>query len=128
MQNLYASICGSVELNGDSADCRYGFAHEYDIDLLSIIFELVEEGIDIFEVCEPDHDFKFLQLHIERVLEVAEEDAHLFVNDVRTLLDDQVYIPDRDVLDLWLAIHQRNKRRSHLAAYGSNFFCFTHEV
>jgi hypothetical protein len=64
----------------------------------------------------PDHDVEFLQLDVDRVVVLDEEDLHLVLEDVGSLLDDQVDVPEGDVLNLRLGGEQRHQRRGQLLA------------
>jgi hypothetical protein len=64
----------------------------------------------------PDHDVEFLQLDVDGVVVLDEEDLHLVLEDVGSLLDDQVDVPEGDVLNLRLGGEQRHQRRGQLLA------------
>lgn len=58
MKRHHASFGGTFELYGNSSDCRYSFSGEYDINLLSIVFELVKQLVDVFKIRESHHELK----------------------------------------------------------------------
>eukprot|EP00964_Phaeocystis_antarctica_P140756 scaffold105646_cov63-Phaeocystis_antarctica.AAC.1 len=70
--------------------------------------------VDVALGGELDHDLELLHLDVDRVVVLAEEDLDLVREDRRSLLDDEVDVAQRYVLDLGLRREQRHQRRRHL--------------
>jgi hypothetical protein len=49
---------------------------------------------------EPDHDVQLLQLDVDGIVVLDEEHLHLVLENVGPLLDDQVNVPQRHILNL----------------------------
>jgi hypothetical protein len=64
------------------------------------LLELAEQCVDIFLAGEADHDLELLNLDVGRVIVLAEEDAHLVLKKVRSLLKEEVDVAKGDPLDL----------------------------
>ena len=62
--------------------------------------ELGEDLGDVGLASEPDHDVQLLQLDVDGVVVLDKEHLHLVLEDVRPLLDDEVYVTQGHVLNL----------------------------
>jgi hypothetical protein len=105
-----------LQLNRNSANCRYSLSRKNDINLLGIVFKLVQQLIHIFQICKSYQKIQLRQLHIQRILKVAEEHPYFFFKNTRILHQNQVNVSCRDILNLRLVVHQRDQRRREFSA------------
>ena len=73
-----------------------------------VLLQLAEQGVDVVVVREADHDVQLFDLDVERVVVLAEEDAHLVREDVGPLLEQEVDVAQRDPLYLGRRGEQRD--------------------
>ena len=67
----------------------------------NLLFQLRKNLVDIFAVRKFDNDFELLALDVWWVVVFAEEDPDIVLQNIGTLLQDQVDIPQRHVLYFW---------------------------
>ena len=101
-----APFSSLVKFNGDDSNCRDGFPCEFDVNFLRVIFQLSEKLVDILHVRQANHQFQLGDFEVERILEVAKEDPHFSIENVRMAHEDQIYVPRRNILNLWHIVHQ----------------------
>lgn len=65
---------------------------------------------------QPNHNVKLFKFDVDRVIVFHEEDLHLVLQDISTLLNDQVDVTESDVLDLWLGGQQGHQGRCKFLA------------
>ena len=78
--------------------------------------------------CEPDHDVQLLQLDVDGIVVLDEEDLHLVLENVSTLLDDQVDVTEGDVLDLGFGGEKGDQGRGQLFAQVGDKICVLKQI
>lgn len=69
--------------------------------MCNILFKLGENLVDVLVVAETYDDLQLFPLDIWRVVVLAEKDANVVLENIGALLQDQVDVPERHILDLW---------------------------
>lgn len=93
----------SVNLQDYLPDGLDGGSYQIHVHIVCVILELVEDHFGIFVLSNLDQDVDFLQLHVDGVVELAEENLHVVLEDSWLLLKHKVDVSQGDILDLCLA-------------------------
>lgn len=99
-QRIDTLLTRRLDLDGHLADGLDGPAHKVHVDLEGVLLQLCEELFVILVVCYSHHDLEFLQLEVGRVVEFTEKHPHLLAQDVGLGLQQEVDVPQGNVLDL----------------------------
>lgn len=120
-KSLDALLTGLLETNGALTNAADSLADNINIDLLSVALELRKDLIDVSVGSELDHNIHLLNLDVDGIVVLAEEDTNLVGENLSTLLDNQVDVTERDVLDLRVLVGEEgDERRSHLTDEGTD--------
>jgi hypothetical protein len=64
------------------------------------LLQLAQQRIHVLLSRQPNHDLELLDLDVGRVVVLAEEDAHLVLEDVGSVLEEEIDISEGDPLNL----------------------------
>lgn len=101
-EGVDAFLACSLDLDCDLSDCFHRATDEVHVDFLGILLELGQKLVNVSFIGDSNHDFKLLEFQIWWIVVFAEENAHLFAENVRLLLQKEIDVSKCDVLYLWL--------------------------
>ena len=91
-------LAGTLDLDGHLSNGLDSSSHEIHIHLHGIFLQFREQLIDVFVVRYPNHNLELLHLQVGRIVVFAEEDTHLFTENVCLLLEEEIDVSESDVL------------------------------
>lgn len=71
--------------------------------MIDLLFKLAEDLSDVGSICESDHNVQLLEFDIDRIVVFDKKDLHFILENLWSLLNDQVNVSQSNVLNLWLS-------------------------
>ncbi len=84
--------------------------HAVDIEVTRVLLQLGEDELDVTDISDSLEDLDLLKLHVNWVSVLDEEDLDILVEDRGALVQDELYVSERYVLDLVRGSQQRDQR------------------
>ena len=72
-QSVYTFICGVFNFYGQFSNGSYAESHKMNIYFRYVFFQLQQNLINIFFICQNDQNFQFFGFNEQRVRILAEE-------------------------------------------------------
>merc|ERR1719343_1616935 len=109
-QHTNAALCCSFEFNSASTNRRNGLTDEIDVNLSRVFLKFKQDLINILFRNQLDDDFKFLHLHINGVIVLAEKYLDFVFQNMRSFLDNKIDVSKSNILDFRFRIQKSDKR------------------
>jgi hypothetical protein len=97
-----SALCSTLMAQCTSSNGPDRLSHKVNIHLSGMLLQLREHLGNAGLAGQPDHDVQLLQLDVDGVVVLDKKHLHLLLKNIRSLLNDEVDIPESDVLHLRL--------------------------
>jgi hypothetical protein len=98
-QDIDAPFRSALNLDCYLANRSYGPTHKVHINVQSVLLEFHKQLVDISLVADANHNVELLNFDVWWIIILAEENSQLLVEDIRLLLEEEVNVSERNVLD-----------------------------